>query len=233
MVSISHIKCYCWWIPRLYWFCLSRTGDVYNLGQICWDFEAKIWKPAYYVINPFPNLWKSMLFQQSEYALYGNFITKNNVSGCAHLHTYKYICSVVAANSKALLLWLLHTFCFVMFSSMYSQLCLLLLFYSLLLLYCNWISVNTWTWTWTILNYTSETYLKNIHTLWDNWMFKSHWLDDSLTQRWTHWLHDRIKYHNKKIQLTAFTFMRNVQTKMTFLNYLYSLVECDFFKHWI
>ena len=51
-------------------------------------------------------------------------------------------CSVVAANSKALLLWLLHSFSFVMFSLMYSQLCFSLLSYPSFLLYRNWISVN-------------------------------------------------------------------------------------------
>ena len=43
---------------------------------------------------------------------------------------------------KALLLWLLHTFSFVMFSLMYSQLCFLPLSYPSILLYRNWISVN-------------------------------------------------------------------------------------------
>ena len=44
ILSMSHI--YCWQIACLYWFCLSRTGDVYNLSQICRDSEANIWKPA-------------------------------------------------------------------------------------------------------------------------------------------------------------------------------------------
>ena len=56
---------------------------------------------------------------------------------------------MVAANSKALLLWLLHTFSFVMFSLMSSQFCFLLLSYPSFLLNRNWISVNKWTWTWT------------------------------------------------------------------------------------
>ena len=67
--------------------------------------------------------------------------------GCYMNSDKTWVFDQLAANSKALLLWLLHTFSFVMLGSMYSQFCLLLLFYSLLFLYCNWISVNKWTWT--------------------------------------------------------------------------------------
>ena len=45
---------------------------------------------------------------------------------------------------------------------MYNQLCFLLLFYSLLLLYCNWISVNKWTWTLTIMVKYFHSSLKNL-----------------------------------------------------------------------
>ena len=86
----------------------------------------------------FSILYRSLVRPILEYAspVWSPYLVKDKraIESIQPLPTFN--CSVVAANSKALLLWLLHTFLVVMFSSMYHQLCFLLLFY-LLLLYCN------------------------------------------------------------------------------------------------
>ena len=56
---------------------------------------------------------------------------------------------MVVANSKAWLLWLLHTLPFLcLIQCIVSSVFYFFLFFSLSL-YRNWISVNKWTWTWT------------------------------------------------------------------------------------
>ena len=70
---------------------------------------------------------------------------------------------MVVANSKAWLLWLLHTLPFwCLIQCIVSSVFYFFLFFPLLL-YCNWISVNKWTWTWTSAENQSKA--KAIHCL--------------------------------------------------------------------
>ena len=76
MVSMSHI--YCLKIARLYWFCLIRTGDV-QFGSNLSKFRCKNLKASLmsFTCTLFSD--KGHCFNQSERALYGNFIiTINN-----------------------------------------------------------------------------------------------------------------------------------------------------------
>ena len=44
MFSVSHI--YSWQLARLRYFSLSHAQGMFNLGRICKNSKAKIWKPA-------------------------------------------------------------------------------------------------------------------------------------------------------------------------------------------
>ena len=96
--------------------------------------------------------WKSWGVQKRASFEDGSKITYLLQVGTIHVDSV--ICKVFRCkrdrdNSEDWLLWLLHTFfpllCLIqcIVSSVFTS------FFFLLLLYCNWISVNKWTWTWT------------------------------------------------------------------------------------
>jgi len=60
---------------------LSELQGMFNLGQICQNSEANIWKPAYRYQTVLSSLINARCFSQSEPALYGNFIIKWNNTG--------------------------------------------------------------------------------------------------------------------------------------------------------
>ena len=76
MVSISRI--YCWQIARLYWFCLIRLIWL-NLSK----FRSKNLKGSLMSLTRFLFSDKVRCFNQSERALYGNFIIKLVKVPCA------------------------------------------------------------------------------------------------------------------------------------------------------
>ena len=59
---------------------LSRTGNVYNLGKICRDSEAKNLKASLMLSTGSQISDKARCFSQSERVLYGNFIVTKYIS---------------------------------------------------------------------------------------------------------------------------------------------------------